>query len=127
MVRNCLQTSRPSISGNIKSSTTASKSVAASRSSAVPPSDATATLNPAWPRYSDSISARRGSSSTNRMRSTIAPATLPHYRVSPSMRHFVHLLQVSSQRVTLGWSEHLAYVANELHDALGGLVGKLQM
>ena len=38
---------------------------------AVAPSGEIVTRNPAWPRYSDSISARRGSSSTSRMRSTI--------------------------------------------------------
>jgi hypothetical protein len=43
------------------------------------------------------------------------------------MGHFVELPQVSGQCIALGRCEHVANVAEELHDALGCLISQLKM
>ena len=69
------QTSSPSISGSMRSRTSASNDPRRCRSSPSRPVAAWATSKPASPRYSPTMAARRGSSSTRRM----WPLTIPDY------------------------------------------------
>src|SRR3569833_124906 len=123
-VRICRHTSKPSMSGSIRSSTTASYELAASCRKAAAPSVASEMRNPARPRYSLSISARRGSSSTSSTRSLIRKRDSSAFS---GARHPVQLLYVRGKGLTLGGGQNVAAIPNELHEALRHLFGELHV
>src|SRR5512146_2938370 len=117
------QTSSPSMSGSVRSSTRASNGSRASRSSPSLPLPAAETRKPAWPRYSDTISARRGSSSISRMRA----ATRAVYLSAPVPAAAAHALHALRELLALQRREHLGGVRERVGDALGGLLGELHL
>src|SRR5471032_495470 len=136
MARSWRQTSRPSMSGSIRSRITASMSPAVMCSSAARPLGACVTRKAAWLRYSVSISARRGSSSTSRIWSGMGFMVEVHADHSTDRRPasqdglavtsmaVVHLAQVVGHLLALGRRKGITYVGQQLHDALRRLVGQ---
>src|SRR6201999_903415 len=69
-----------------------------------------------------SISARRGSSSTTRIRSAMDGYSRPS-----GVRPSVHLLQVGGEGLPLRRGQNIPDVAEQLYDALGGLGRELEL
>src|SRR5437763_14269355 len=111
-------TSSPSMSGSIRSSTNASKGSRAWVASPSAPVAAWLTRNPASPRYSRTIAARRRSSSISRMRSaTPGSSAMP---MPPMAKRFETL----GQGAALIGIEHIGGVAERLGDPLAGRLGE---
>src|SRR5499427_7914974 len=130
LARSSRHTSRPSMSGSIRSSTSASKGSREKRSSPARPPAATDTRKPDSPRYSDTISASRASSSIRRIRSVMppelyAPADAPASSAAmPAPAEGLHAL---GDLLSLSGSQNLGHVREGLREALGRLVGELEL
>src|SRR5215510_9805227 len=128
--RSSRHTSSPSMSGSIRSSTSASKGSRAARSSPARPPEATETRKPDSPRYSETISASRASSSIRRIRSAMppelyAPADAP--ASSAVVAATAEALHALGDLLALGGSQHLGHVGDSLREALRRLVGELEL
>src|SRR5262249_35570695 len=119
------QTSRPSMSGSIKSSTKASNGSRASRSMPASPCPATATRNPAPARYSLTMPARRAASSTSRMRWVIPPSlaaallsTARPFRPPAMLPALVSLLHPLGNLLALLGRQHFGCIGERLRHPL---------
>src|SRR5262249_3014917 len=129
-VRSSRHTSSPSMSGSIRSSTSASKGSLSARSRRARAPEATETRKPGSPRYSDTISASRASSSIRRMRSAMPPElyapadALASSAVAPASAEPLHAL---GDLLALSGSQHLRDVGERLREALRRLLGELEL
>src|SRR5262245_39131328 len=153
--RSSRHTSSPSTSGSIRSSTTASKGSRTIHLRPARPSATTATRKPASPRYSATISARRGSSSirsmrppmrrlyrssrqrrssglyhgvgaTHRMGRRAVPCFVPALPSAPGSLPAM-ALDVLGDSFTLLRSKDFGRVRSDLRDAPGRLLGELNV
>src|SRR5262249_15730851 len=118
------------MSGSMRSSTSASKGSRDRRSRPTRPPGATETRKPDSPRYSDTISASRESSSIRRIRSAMppelyAPADAP--ASSAAVPAPAEGLNALGDLLALSGSQHLGHVGEGLREALRRLVGDLEL